>query len=125
MAVSLCDRLQEAALRCCQVLAASLISSPLNKSTSFFSFFFFFRFRRCVFLCPCTIPEPGLIHFFLEEMVHFLQHCCLVSFLFGGIYIFMVFRSESFAVFMEVSGLSGFMEKEPSEAICVCLERCI
>lgn len=26
---------------------------------------------------------------------------------------------------MEVSGLSGFMEKVPSEAICVCLERCI
>lgn len=42
MAVSLCDRLQEAALRCCQVLAASLISSPLNKSTSFFFLFSFF-----------------------------------------------------------------------------------
>jgi hypothetical protein len=90
MAVSLRDRLQEAALRCCQVLAASLISSPLNKSTSFFPFSFFFPLQKMRFLCPCTIPEPGVIHFFLEEMVHFLQQCCLVSFLFGGIYIVMV-----------------------------------
>ncbi len=124
MAVSLCDRLQEAALRCCQVLAASLISSPLNKSTSFF-FSFFSASEDAFFFALVQFQNPVRFISFWRRWCIFCNivvsfPSCLVVSTFSWF-----FKVKVLLFFMEVSGLSGFMGKEPSEAICVCLERCI